>query len=163
LKRQLIPPKENETIPSERLTNNRLERQGDIMKNHTILLAEDDLDDQEMLIEALHEKDPSVTFLLATTGSKALEILKKMPVSESPSLIVLDYNLPEVSGAEILARLRQMPRYDHVLKVVWSTSNSPVYRQKCMGLGVHSYIVKPTGIAGIRQIAEELLALCATP
>jgi CheY-like chemotaxis protein len=140
-----------------------LEQQSDIKKNHTILLAEDDLDDQEMLIEALNQKDPSIRFLVAATGSKALELLKNMAVSGPPSLVVLDYNLPEMSGAEILARLREMPEYDKVRKVVWSTSNSPIYQKKCLELGAHSYIVKPSGIAGIRSVADALLALCLTP
>lgn len=124
-------------------------------------MAEDDLDDQEMLIEALKEQDPGIRFLVTNSGSKALALLERLTDDEAPSVIMLDYNLPEISGAEVLARLREMKRYDKVLKVIWSTSGSPVYRQKCLDLGAHTYLVKPSGIAGIRHIARELMELCS--
>ncbi len=124
-----------------------------------VLLAEDDLDDQEMLIEAMKNIDPSLQFIVASTGSKALEMLSNLPEKKIPRLIILDYNLPEVSGAEILARLQELKRYENIPKVVWSTSNSPVYQKKCMEHGARSYIVKPTGISGIRSIARELVEL----
>jgi len=98
-------------------------------------------------------------FVTANTGSKALNTLKSIQ-GKLPCLILLDYNLPEMSGAEILAKLKEMPQFDSTVKVVWSTSNSPVYKKKCMELGAYSYIVKPTGIAGIRAIAKQLIDIC---
>jgi CheY-like chemotaxis protein len=126
-----------------------------------VLLAEDDLDDQEMLIEALKEQDPGIHLLVTNSGTKALDLLSQLPDDETPSVILLDYNLPEISGADVLARLREMKKYDKILKVIWSTSSSPVYRQKCLDLGAHCYLVKPSGVAGIRLIARELTELCA--
>jgi CheY-like chemotaxis protein len=128
--------------------------------DHIVFLAEDDLDDEEMLIEMMKAQQAGIKFITANTGSKALEMLKNLPADQLPVLIILDYNLPEMSGAEILARLKELKQYDSVVKVVWSTSNSPVYQKKCMELGAHSYIVKPTGIAGIKAIAKELTAIC---
>jgi CheY-like chemotaxis protein len=129
-------------------------------KKDYILLAEDDSDDQEMLIEAIKECSLSFEFQIANTGSKTLEMLKNCSSDKMPCLIILDYNLPEMSGAEILARLHDMKQFEKVIKVVWSTSNSPVYQKKCMDLGAHSYIVKPTGMAGIRKVAKEMVELC---
>jgi CheY-like chemotaxis protein len=131
--------------------------------DHIVFFAEDDLDDEEMLIEMMKEQHSGIQFITANTGSKALNALKNIPQSKLPSLILLDYNLPEMSGAEILAKLKGMRQYDNVVKVVWSTSNSPVYQKKCMELGAHSYIVKPTGIAGIKAIAKELIDICIRP
>lgn len=124
-----------------------------------MFLAEDDLDDQEMLVEAMKQADESVEFLIANTGSKAFDLLKRSAGEKKISLIILDYNLPEMSGAEILSRLMEQQLFIDVPKVVWSTSNSPVYQKKCMEYGAQSYIVKPTGIAGIRSIAKELVEL----
>lgn len=130
-----------------------------IQTDHIVLLAEDDLDDQEMLIEAIKEQDPSFQFLVANTGSKALGLLKDLGDSQMPSLILLDYNLPEISGAEILAKLQSMKNYDEIIKVVWSTSNSPVYQKKCLELGACSYIVKPNGIDEIKDVAIRIIEL----
>ena len=127
--------------------------------DNIVFLAEDDQDDQEMLTEAMKEKDEALKFIIASTGSKAFDLLKKQAANKNITLIILDYNLPEMSGAEILAKLRDQHLFEYVPKVVWSTSNSPVYQKKCMDCGAHSYIVKPTGIAGIRAVAKELVAL----
>lgn len=125
-----------------------------------MFLAEDDLDDQEMLIEAMKQLDDSLEFVVANTGSKAFELLKKSS-GRTIHLIILDYNLPEMSGAEILHRLKEKNLFANVPKVVWSTSNSPVYQKKSLDYGAQAYIVKPTGIAGIREVANELLGLLA--
>ena len=130
-----------------------------IETSHLILLAEDDIDDQEMLIEAIREQDASVEFLVANTGSKALNLLKNIDESKIPSLILLDYNLPEISGAEILMRLKDIHKYENVVKVVWSTSNSLVYQKKCMELGAFSYIVTPNGIEEVKNIAKTIIEL----
>ena len=124
-----------------------------------MFLAEDDLDDQEMLIEAMKQQDDSLEFVIASTGSKAFDLLKKNSSEKKLRLIILDYNLPEMSGAEILHRLQEQHLFEEVPKVVWSTSNSPVYQKKSLEYGAQSYIVKPTGIAGIRNIAKELVEL----
>jgi CheY-like chemotaxis protein len=130
--------------------------------DHIVFLAEDDQDDQEMLIEMMKEHGVSLDFIVASTGSKAFEMLKSLPANNFPSLIILDYNLPEMSGFEILAKLKDLKKFDNITKVVWSTSNSPVYQKKFMECGAHSYIVKPTGIAGIKMIAKQLVELATS-
>lgn len=136
-----------------------LELKQNIKADNIVFLAEDDLDDQEMLIEAMMQVDNSLEFITANTGSKAFDSLKKISGEKKIRLIILDYNLPEISGAEILSRLKDQKLFENVPKVVWSTSNSPVYQKKCLEAGAHSYIVKPTGIAGIRSIAKDLVGL----
>ena len=89
-----------------------------------ILLAEDDIDDQELLAEAFSEIDPAIQLDSFSTGKKFLTHLEELPDSEIPNMIILDYNIPEINGAEILEKLESDKRYQHVVKLVWSTSNS---------------------------------------
>ena len=70
-----------------------------------ILLAEDDVDDQELLAEAFTEIDPTIDLQSFSTGKKFLTHLDSLPDSEIPDMIILDYNIPEINGAEILKRL----------------------------------------------------------
>lgn len=146
-------------IPSKNINPIELNSEPHIKNDHIVLMAEDDLDDQEILVEAIKKQDSSFEFIIANTGSKALEMLFNLPESKKPSLILLDYNLPEFSGADILMKLREMKRYDDVVKVVWSTSNSPVYEKKSLELGAFEYIVKPTGVEQIRDIARKIIEL----
>ena len=125
-----------------------------------IFLAEDDIDDQELLIEAFSQLDNTISVTAVNNGKKAVSFLENLSHEENPCLIVLDYNLPELSGAEILERLNKMKRFKEVTKVVWSTSNSSVYEQMCLELGAKAYLVKPNDISGINRLAQLMLQLC---
>ena len=128
--------------------------------NTLVFLAEDDIDDQELLIEALTNYNEKIKVRAAANGKKALTELESFPDNEIPCLIILDYNLPEINGAEILKALKDHPRYADVPKVVWSTSNSPQYKQICLSHGALAYFVKPSEISGIEKLASEMLAFC---
>ena len=123
-----------------------------------IFLAEDDIDDQELLVEAFTRLDNTISIRAVNNGKKALGLLENL--SHNPCLIVLDYNLPELSGAEILERLNTMKRFEDITKVVWSTSNSPVYERICLDLGAKAYLVKPNDISGINRLAQLMLQMC---
>lgn len=125
-----------------------------------IFLAEDDIDDQELLMEAMAQYDRTITFRTATNGKKALDFLQSLPHTSLPTLIVLDYNLPELNGAQILEALRQDERFRHVPTAVWSTSNSDLYKNHCLSLGAMAYFVKPSDLFGIGKLAQDMLALC---
>ena len=131
------------------------------MEDIFIFLAEDDIDDQELLIEAFSHLDKNIAVKAVNNGRKALSFLESLPAGKVPCLIVLDYNLPELSGAEILERLGKSRRFDDITKVVWSTSNSPVYESVCIELGAKAYMVKPNDISGINRLAKTMLEMCA--
>ena len=123
-----------------------------------ILLAEDDIDDQELLDEAFSEIDPAIQLNSFSTGKKFLNHLEKLPDSEIPNMIILDYNIPEINGAEILEKLESDKRYQHVVKLVWSTSNSALYENSCLSLGAKAYLVKPSNITALMDLAKKMLS-----
>lgn len=128
-------------------------------QNKSIVLAEDDLDDQELLIEAFTAIDRNVKVHTIMNGNKAIGFLQGLDDSQLPDLIILDYNLPEVNGGDILECLQNDQRYRLVPKIVWSTSNSAQYKSKCLGLGANAYMVKPYDIASIENMARQMLQL----
>jgi CheY-like chemotaxis protein len=123
-----------------------------------VFLAEDDIDDQELLIEALTAYDETIRIQTATNGKRALIDLDNMDDNDLPSLIILDYNLPEINGGEMLKILKDNTRFSDIPKLVWSTSNSPQYKQICLNNGALSYFVKPSEISGIEKLAKEMMA-----
>ena len=123
----------------------------------TILLAEDDIDDQELLTEAFKEIDPSIKLIAFSNGKKFLSYLNELPDNNIPAMIILDYNIPEINGAEILKLLEEDSRYQSIIKLVWSTSNSPLYENSCMALGAKAYLVKPSNISGLHELAKKML------
>lgn len=133
---------------------------GEPLNDSTIIfLAEDDIDDQELLMEAVALYDRTIAFQTATNGRKALVLLQSQPTSSLPALIIVDYNLPELNGAQVLEALRQDERFHKVPKVVWSTSSSDLYKDRCMSLGALAYFTKPSDLSGIQNLARQMLAL----
>jgi CheY-like chemotaxis protein len=125
-----------------------------------IFLAEDDIDDQEILIECFRNLTPDIHVRVETNGRKAISTLDALAGKYLPCLIVLDYNLPEVDGSEILKHLKKDSRFDNVPKVVWSTSNSELYSTRSLSLGARAYFVKPVDISGVNMLAREMLSFC---
>jgi CheY-like chemotaxis protein len=129
-------------------------------KQKLILLADDDVEDLELLEEAILQLQPQARLHAVTNGNMVLDYLEQTALTELPCLIVLDYNMPEINGAELLQRLGSEPRYQSIPKAVWSTSNSDLYIKECMGNGAAAYFVKPASNKQLLDLATRLLDLC---
>ena len=128
-------------------------------RSEFILIADDDPDDQELLGGAFHSINKSLLLEFITNGSQVVPFLEKLGDGRLPSLIVLDYNMPELNGDEILKVLNCNARYIPIPKVVWSTSNYKFYKNVCLTLGAIDYIIKPSDMASFEKIANYMLSL----
>jgi CheY-like chemotaxis protein len=126
----------------------------------TILLAEDDPDDQEFITHALLQIDNNLTIHTVSNGNEVLRFLDKLETAQLPQLLIMDYNLPERDGGDVLQLLRQNNRYKQITMIVWSTSNAPQYKIRTQQLGAANYMVKPCTITGIENMARQMLDLC---
>jgi len=79
-----------------------------------ILLGEDDPDDQDMLKEVFATIDNSFILFFVNNGKEVLSALEKLKNDQMPCLIVLDYNMPGLNGADILHEIGQNERYDSI-------------------------------------------------
>lgn len=128
-------------------------------RSKLIIVADDDPEDLELLQEALLQSEPNLKIQLADSGRKVLEFLGKSNDDDLPSLIVLDYNMPDMKGAEVLAKLHEETRYQDIPKIVWSTSNNNLYIRECMENGATTYFVKPSTTKELQQLAKSMLEL----
>ncbi|MET0637871.1 MAG: response regulator [Chitinophagaceae bacterium] len=125
-----------------------------------ILLGEDDIDDQEILEEVFSTIDPLLRLHFINNGKKLVSHFEGVSDEQLPNLIILDYNMPELNGAEILRNLNSNIRVKHVPKIIWSTSNAPAYRDICMQLGASDYLVKPSKVTVLVDMARYMLSFC---
>ena len=125
-----------------------------------IFLVEDDIDDQELLEDAMHGISPSIVLVSFMYGRKFIEELENTASESLPQLIILDYNIPEINGVELLRYLKGKSRYEHICKVIWSTSSSAQFKTDCLALGAKDYIVKPSNFADMRVLAQTFLSFC---
>jgi CheY-like chemotaxis protein len=125
-----------------------------------ILLGEDDADDQEMLKEVFTSIDISFVLFFVNNGKEVLSALEKLKDDQMPCLIVLDYNMPGLNGADILRELGTNERYKNIPKVVWSTAESERFKKICLELGAADYVIKPNNVIGLAEVARYMLSLC---
>jgi two-component system, chemotaxis family, response regulator Rcp1 len=122
-----------------------------VSKNNTfpvqILLAEDNPADVYLIRQALAENNVNCSIDVACNGKQALSFLSEDGESQSkttPNLILLDINLPQHKGTEILQHIRQSRRFSSVPVIVFTSSDSPADRLSATQLGAVRYIKKPS-------------------
>lgn len=114
---------------------------------HDILLVEDDAADALLIEGALLDRGPGRAVTQVEDGVAALEHLRD-PSSSRPDLIVLDLNMPRMSGHELLAILKE-DRYLKVIPVVvLTTSNAPDDVMGAYQRHANAYITKPIDLDG---------------
>jgi CheY-like chemotaxis protein len=125
-----------------------------------ILAADDDLEDLELVEESLQKLEPSLVVDKVNNGKAIIEYLDDQTDKELPCLIILDYNMPELNGAEVLALISAVDRYKAIPKVVLSTSSALHHMNECIRNGASRYYVKPNTLAGLKELAEAMMVLC---
>jgi CheY-like chemotaxis protein len=127
-----------------------------------ILIAEDDPDDLRLIKAAIMELNPSVSPVTFKNAVLAINYLSACPDTDLPHLIVLDYNMPALNGAEAIIRMNESERLVNIPKVIVSTSNTPTYIEESLKAGATDYLIKPMHLSGLRQMAQKLLGYCNT-
>lgn len=123
---------------------------------NTVLIVDDDTEDQELLKEAIKEADESVKCLSAENGEEALEILLKF-LHKLPQLIFLDLNMPRMNGKVLLSKLKQLEAVKDIPIVIYTTSRLQSDKEETKRLGALQFITKPNSFEEIVQIAKNVL------
>ncbi len=129
-------------------------------KSKIVLLADDDLDDLEMLEEAFLHADKNSLIHTVSSASGVWTYLQNCPENEYPCLMVLDYNMPDSSGPDIIQKISANPKYCNIPTVIWSTSNSSVYREISKAKGARHYYHKPHWFQDIPAMVQHMLSFC---
>ena len=125
-----------------------------------ILVADDDLDDQEMLEEVFLRIEKGALIHTVSSAREALEYLKNCMPETLPCLIILDYNMPDLTGAQLTEMIAHNKLYKHIPILVWSTSNSAVNRKECEEKGAKQYFYKPHDYLEVVEMANKMLSYC---
>ncbi|OAD46047.1 response regulator [Polaribacter atrinae] len=110
-------------------------------KNLKVLLIEDNLIEIMKMKRTLSLLKLDHTMQEAKNGEIALEFLQDK--SNFPDLILLDLNMPKMSGIEFLSILKKDENIQHIPTVILTTSDNQKDLEECYKLGVSGYILKP--------------------
>jgi len=132
------------------------------MTNGSILLVEDNPDDQKLTLRALKKNNITNDVVVAHDGAEALDYLfgtgghAGRDVRNRPALVLLDLKLPKIDGLSVLARIRSDERTKTVPVVVLTSSAEEQGLLKSYELGVNSYVRKPVDFLEFVDAARQL-------
>jgi len=130
-----------------------------IAPNAAILLIEDDRVDVMTVQRALKKIGFANPVFVARNGIDALRMLRGQGREKiAPALVVLDLNLPKMSGVEFLEELRGDPELRAMRVIVLTSSNEPKDREAAFRYDVEDYIVKPHSFDEFARAMDVILS-----
>lgn len=128
------------------------------MKEKLIYVVDDDADDREVVRDAFLANDSSIHCQLIETGDSLLELLEASS-STTPSLIVLDLNMPGKDGREVLKELKSQSAYRTIPVVVFTTSSSQQDKLISYEAGANCFVSKPDTFDRLTDLARCFIQL----
>ena len=128
----------------------------------SILIAEDDLEDQMLTRDALAESRMANNVHFVQDGEELFRYLRREGryadpyVAPRPGLILLDLNMPKKDGRETLRELKADPSLRSIPVVVLTTSKAEEDVFRSYELGVNSFITKPVSFQGLIDVMKAL-------
>lgn len=133
---------------------------GGLLRTIELLLVEDNPGDVKLTREALRETGVANNLTVARDGQEALQVLTGGPGFENrvlPDLVLLDLNLPKLSGHEVLKRVKSDERLKSIPVVVLSTSNAARDISTSYQSHANCYITKPVDYDRFIELIHGLL------
>ena len=133
------------------------------MESKTLLLVEDNPDDEALTLRALRRMDPlqlqlQLQIEVAHDGVEALERMHPPPGSNLrlPDLVLLDLKMPRLSGLQVLEELRKHERTRTLPVVVFTSSSEDRDLRRCYELGANAYVRKPVDFTQFSEAVARL-------
>jgi two-component system response regulator len=143
------------------------------METKTILLVEDNPDDEALTLRALKRNNILNEVIVARDGAEALDYLfaqgeyNDRNASQLPEVVLLDLKLPKIDGLDVLRRIRSDPQTRRMAVVILTSSNEERDIISGYDLGANSYIRKPVDfnqfMEAVRQLGVYWLVLNVSP
>ncbi len=121
-----------------------------------ILLVEDNEDFQLFFKLKFNELSCNSKLITFENGTSFLTHIKEIDSTDLPSIILLDLDLPDVSGFEILEAIKINPDLKKIPVIILSSSESRFDIQKSYNLNANSYVVKPIGLDEIGEFITHM-------
>lgn len=116
-----------------------------------LIIADDDLDDQVLVKDALQEQGISIdNTIFVDDGQELLETLATL--KPRPTIILLDLNMPRLDGRKALKSIKSNDVYKHIPVLIFTTSNAQHDIDLSYAQGANSYFTKPVSFDGLMDV-----------
>lgn len=122
-----------------------------------ILIAEDDEDDQFLLVSAFKEVFADVELVFVENGIELINHFKKFDqrqIPNLPSLMIVDLNMPKKNGKEAIKELLDKPYFRSFPTIIFSTTGNEMEKSRCRELGIDDFFVKPSNYNSLLNIVS---------
>ena len=128
----------------------------DNFKTITILLVEDSESDTRLIKEFLKEADFNSVLYTVTDGIEALDFLYMHCEHNCPDLVILDLNLPRMSGIEVLKEIKNEDKLKRIPVIVLTTSTTEEDVKNCYNNYANCYLVKPASLDEFAKVMNSI-------
>jgi CheY-like chemotaxis protein len=132
------------------------------MMEKTIMLVEDNPDDEELTLRALRKASIANNVFVSRDGQEALDFLfgtgkhaGRTPLT-MPAVVLLDLKLPKLDGIDVLKRMRADPRTKLIPVVVLTSSSEDEDMLRSYQSGANSYVRKPIEFSAFADAVTQL-------
>lgn len=120
------------------------------------MIVDDDIEDQELFVDAVNEVDDTIECISVYNGEEALNFLKNGE-SLLPDYIFLDLNMPILNGIQCLAEIRKTETLHHIPVFIYTTSNWSRNEEETRKLGARHFFTKPVRFSDICEYITTVL------
>ena len=120
-----------------------------------LVFVDDDIDDRELIKDGLTALVID-HFLVLDSGRSLFAYLDKLSPSELPEAIILDLNMPEMGGFDVLKKLKSIDRYRAISVYILTTSTSTELKEQCNKEGAAGYFTKPNTLVELYSILNDI-------
>ena len=122
-----------------------------------IFYVEDDTDFAFLTESALQEVNDDISIKIIENGRDALSVLKQLTELKSkPKVILLDLNLPGLSGLDLVKQIREIAFLRYVPVIFFSTSDNPKDVKASLEFGANAFLSKPSGYLNLVSCLRSL-------
>ena len=130
------------------------------VKSQRIIVIDDDCDDIEIIKQILNELSEEHQVDCTSEAEKFHLFLDGLEDEELPTLLIIDYNMPKLSGIDIIASLNTNNRYAGIPKVIYSATLRGKDMNDCFEAGATACYKKGTYLKQIKEQIEDMLQCC---
>jgi CheY-like chemotaxis protein len=134
-------------------------------KKISLIIADDCDDDQNLIQDVLKTIDQDIEHASVFNGQQLVDLLMNTGVYASsyqyhPNAIILDLNMPVMSGLEALRLIRKLARNNHIPVFILHSTGREDELKQCSSLGVQGIYTKPANFKALKLILETIYQFC---
>ena len=119
--------------------------------SHSILIVEDNVINRKLLRDILVFH--GYTIVEASDGQEGVDLARGL----TPDLILMDIQMPELDGLEVMRRLRRMPAYTTTPIIALTALAMPGDRERCLAVGASAYVIKPVSLRLLVELIQRFV------